>query len=733
MKKILLAAFALTGLTAGAQQVQGDFDAEWGNCIPYTYENASSDSPMNKECGEEPIGWHSANVLGMGPKKSGGNWMGTTIVVEKTTEENGYSVKLTNTPNPYRKSEIVPGYITLGTPWNTAKAKSSTTEEADGGSFGGIDFAFVPDAVAFQYKRSVADATSDQPASVIAYLWKGTYTQADVPVTIYAGDALVGFVTTDTPKKISMEDRDRNIMGITSTTTGGDVTSSNGAGRIAKLEYSISETNTEWKDCVVPFNYESTDKPEKLNIIFSAGDYFGDKANLVSGNALEIDNVRLVYYHALQDVSYNGTALTFDASNYCDLSSVDYDATKTLTYTKVGVGATVEDPVYDEQTCQLTVTVKGNDFEANAESYTTYTIQFAKPVDVTNVVGAYASELGIAMGEGSDPTFAPGVRVSLTEGTKPGTVNFELRDFDMGDGTMLGDIVLPNIRLIDKGNNTYGFGENAPVHLTLLEGKIKATATLNIETSSVEGDNLTAHVDVIWLDDDGITPIMPIYVSAIGPKIYPLTITDGEAINAQAGAYDVTLTRSFAKGWSTLCLPFDVNPAEFGVEGVKVQEFSAATGNSLDFKTVETITANVPCLIYFPEAVNAGVTFLTKTIASLDAQAVQKGEYTFKGSYEGSISMSGKYGVADVNGVQKIMRGGSSSTLKCTRAYFEYNGTDNVQGMRLNLEGGNVTGIDGITTGDTDAGMPLYDLSGRRVQNATKGGIYIRNGKKIIK
>lgn len=523
-----------------------------------------------------------------------------------------------------------------------------------------------------------------------------------------------------------MTDRDRNILGMSPTPTGGDVSSTAGAACVAKIEEYITEAKSEWTTFEASFQgdaYSTADLSNaKLNIIISANDYFGDRNGIIANNSLTIDDVELIYYHALQDVSYNGTALTFDANNYCDLSSVDYDATKTLTYTKVGVGATVENPVYNKQTCQLTITVKGNDFEANTESYTTYTIQFAKPVDVTTVVGAYSSDLYINL-FGDEPT--PGVRVSLTKGTKPNTVNFELRDFEG-----LGDIVLPNIRLIDKGNNTYGFGENAPVPLTLSEGAIEATATLNIETSSVEGNNLTANVDVMWVNT---TPNVPIYVSAIGPKIHPLTITDGETINAQAGAYDVTLTRSFAKGWSTLCLPFDVNPAEFGVEGVKVQEFSAATGNSLDFKAVETITANVPYLIYFPEAVNAGVTLLTKTITSLNAQAVQKGDYTFKGSYEGSISMSGKYGVADVNGVQKIMRGGSSSTLKCTRAYFEYNGTDNVQGMRLNLEGGNVTGIDGITTGDTDAETPLYDLSGRRVQNATKGGIYIRNGKKIIK
>lgn len=712
MRKILLAAFALTGLTAGAQQVQGDFDAEWGNCIPYTYEKSSSANPNTSTVqGVEPAGWHASNILGYKAGMFG--WMGKLTVVEKTPEQNGYSVLLKNGSS---FNQNVPAYLTLGTPWNTATSTSGAN--ADGGTFGGIDFKYRPDAISFKYKRT---GTEDKPATVVAYLWKGTYRQADVPVSV---------VISNSPKKVEMVDRDRNIMEET-TPQGGSVT--NTGSRIAKLYQSISTVTEEWTEATYAFEYDNVnDVPEKLNIIFSAGDYWSDKSALVANNSLALDDVRLVYYHALQNVSYDGTALNFDANNYCDLSSVSYDAAKALTYTKVGVGATVENPVYDEQTSRLTVTVKGNDYEANPESYTTYTIQFAepaKPVDVTKVVAAYSSALVIDMGEGGDPI--PGVRVSLTEGTEPGTVNFELRDFEMGEGMMLGDIVLPNIPLVDNGDGTYGFGENAPVSLTLLGG-INATATLNIETSRVEGDNLTAHVDVNWVDDEG-NVIAPISVSAIGPKVYPLTLTDGQTVEAAAGAYDVTLTRSFAKGWNTLCLPFDVNPAEFGVEGVKVQEFTGATGSSLEFEAVETVTANVPCLIYFPEAVTSGVTLLTKTIASLGAQSVQQGNFTFKGSYEGSISMSGKYGVADVDGVQKIMRGGSASTLKSTRAYFDYSGTGNVQGMRLSLEGEGVTGIDGITTGNAGTEAPLYDLSGRRVQNVTKGGIYIQNGKKIIK
>lgn len=709
MRKILLAAFALTGLTAGAQQVQGDFDAEWGKCIPWDSKNNT------KESGVQPQGWKGSNVYAS---------IAAVKVCEETAHETGKAVLLTNKDMAGQK---IPAYITLGTPWATAETKVVTVKEgsADGGTFGGINFKWRPDGIRFQYLRN--NSNGAERASVIAYIWKGTYTQKDVP-----GNTAVSFMGYGKATKVDMTDRDRNILGM-STTTGGEVSSTSGAACVAKIEEYITEAKSEWTTFEALFQgdeYSTADLSNaKLNIIISANDYFGDRNSIIANNSLTIDDVELIYYHALQNVSYDGTVLNFDSNNYCDLSSVSYDAAKALTYTKVGVGATVE-TVYDEQTSRLTVTVKGNDYEANPESYTTYTIQFAepaKPVDVTKVVAAYSSALVIDMGEGGDPI--PGVRVSLTEGTEPGTVNFELRDFKMGEGMMLGDIVLPNIPLVDNGDGTYGFGENAPVSLVLMGG-INATATLNIETSRVEGDNLTAHVDVIWLSEYGN---FPIYVSAIGPKVYPLTLTDGQTVEAAAGAYDVTLTRSFAKGWNTLCLPFDVNPAEFGVEGVKVQEFAGATGSSLEFEAVETVTANVPCLIYFPEAVTSGVTLLTKTIASLGAQSVQQGDFTFKGSYEGSISMSGKYGVADVDGVQKIMRGGSASTLKSTRAYFDYSGTGNVQGMRLSLEGEGVTGIDSITTGNAGTEAPLYDLSGRRVQNVTKGGIYIQNGKKIIK
>lgn len=51
--------------------------------------------------------------------------------------------------------------------------------------------------------------------------------------------------------------------------------------------------------------------------------------------------------------------------------------------------------------------------------------------------------------------------------------------------------------------------------------------------------------------------------------------------------------------------------------------------------------------------------------------------------------------------------------------------------LRFNF-GGETTAIESVLNNGVDANAPIYDLSGRRVNNAVKGGIYIQNGKKFI-
>lgn len=72
------------------------------------------------------------------------------------------------------------------------------------------------------------------------------------------------------------------------------------------------------------------------------------------------------------------------------------------------------------------------------------------------------------------------------------------------------------------------------------------------------------------------------------------------------------------------------------------------------------------------------------------------------------------------------------STLAANKAYLSL--PTSAQSIRLDFNS-TTTGIDRFITTDAkqaDANAPLYDLSGRRVAQPTKGGVYIRNGKKII-
>ena len=50
--------------------------------------------------------------------------------------------------------------------------------------------------------------------------------------------------------------------------------------------------------------------------------------------------------------------------------------------------------------------------------------------------------------------------------------------------------------------------------------------------------------------------------------------------------------------------------------------------------------------------------------------------------------------------------------------------------LRFNF--GGTTAIESVLNNGVNANAPIYDLSGRRVMNAVKGGIYIQNGKKFI-
>ena len=253
--------------------------------------------------------------------------------------------------------------MSLGTTWNTSKGMIAITNK-DGGSFGGMKFTHRPDAIQFKYKRTAAEPSV--PATVVAYMWKGEWQQADVPVTI----ALSG-----EPKKETMINRDRSILGMESA-EGGAVTKSEDALCIAQIQEKLSEITEEWKEMTIPFNYADTNAvPTPIYVIFAANDYF-DASTVKKDNTLSIDDVTFVYYHALESLTYGDKVYTPNAEGVIDLSEVDFDANTPMQFQVKGVGATVEKGTLNADTQEMTLEVHGNDFAANPESKTTYTLRF---------------------------------------------------------------------------------------------------------------------------------------------------------------------------------------------------------------------------------------------------------------------------------------------------------------------------------------------------------------------
>ena len=366
-----------TGNMADYHLANGTFDGEWVENKPWDSQNGYL--VLEGKGFTQPEGWVVSNVSGI-------NGLGATKVASAGTVADGNrSVVLTNTPNPFMASQIVPAYISLGTTWATANASAIIkVTDADGGVFGGVAFKGRPDAIALKYKRSHGTANAGERASVIAYTWRGTFTQENVP----------GNTSLSKPVTTTMVDRDRNILGL-ATATGGNVSKSDDAALIAKAEAYIEGDAAEWTDLLVPFTYnesvEAGTAPEKLNVILSANDYFADRSTIGKDNTLEVDSVRLLYYTTLRSLAVNGMPLDVtQAKDFVipvpegqalDPSALQVEAQPT------GAGARVM-PAFDPTTMTLTLRVEGGDISVCPDNFSLYTIRFAVP----DAIGTVATD-----------------------------------------------------------------------------------------------------------------------------------------------------------------------------------------------------------------------------------------------------------------------------------------------------------------------------------------------------
>lgn len=190
-----------------------------------------------------------------------------------------------------------------------------------------------------------------------------------------------------------------------------------------------------------------------------------------------------------------------------------------------------------------------------------------------------------------------------------------------------------------------------------------------------------------------------------------------------ATEFEVALNTVASKSYATAYLPFGVS----AVSGAKA--YTAA--EPANGQTVMTETANF--------AKETGVLLVSD-------EAADKAVLTI-GDVEGATNTSALKGTLlakDITGAQaKYLVFGKNKANETEVGFFEPSTTvtsipanraffADAEGSAIALNFGNVTAVNNVVAGNANANAPIFDLSGRRVVKAVKGGLYIQNGKKYI-
>lgn len=568
MNKFLLTSGLLlaTSITGFAQQLQGDLDS-WESCTVY-----KSAIQKTAVVGTQPKGWHSANIAQH--KALFGYADVTKEVVAKVSGKTGNAARLFNVyAGAGNVGAPAPSYLTLGTPWSYAKVEGiGDIVASDGGTFGGKEFSYKPDAISFDYKRILNEdgakkyVNVDEPATVVAYGWKGKFSKSQN--VGYNGSAE------------EMVDRDRYVLG--KETDG--VTKSDDAELIYQLESKIEGDQTDWKNLTIPFEYVTESTPAKINVIFSSSDYFTtDRSKIGVGNSLYIDNVKLIYYKDLIGLTYGDITLDkakieqeMQENGVIDLSSEKYESGK-LKGESNGHGATIEETSYDPATSRLTLTVKGNDWSEDNKNESVYYVQFKpEPSAVAEtyhkLVKVDVSKLG--MGEPSVVSSINDVVVKPSE-SNDGTVDFIMNNFAFG--TMpVGTINLTGALLSYADDGSINITTANEQDLSLAGGLIQAKVSLEGNVAVVNGKKeLTATVSIKWVVSEEMS--------------YPITATivDIPFDNTNLNGKTLKVTGSVAADEAMAVIPTDkdvnvVDLTETALTGeITSSAFAAKNPNTL--------------------------------------------------------------------------------------------------------------------------------------------------------
>lgn len=196
---------------------------------------------------------------------------------------------------------------------------------------------------------------------------------------------------------------------------------------------------------------------------------------------------------------------------------------------------------------------------------------------------------------------------------------------------------------------------------------------------------------------------------------------------------------------STICLPFAMDATDLSKFKVsKAYEFKTANGNTATFQEVTSTEADKPYLIEPNEAIStANEKPLEFSNKQIPASNIATGDFIGTYQYRNLPTKDGEFTnyIFGFNTQKFNYVKSSGASFKPFRAYLRSKQSTGsmAKSIEFKIWDGSVTGIEQIDTKDnTPSHAPIYTIDGRMVSptgnlQLLPQGIYIQNGKKIIK
>ena len=235
-----------------------------------------------------------------------------------------------------------------------------------------------------------------------------------------------------------------------------------------------------------------------------------------------------------------------------------------------------------------------------------------------------------------------------------------------------------------------------------------------------------------------------------------LTLTDGEEYTTPQDVKTFTYVRNFTHtNWQPLYVPFSMSSADWKPQGLEVacinnlHEYEEADGSSklvLEVRkvTTGTLLPNTPYLIRALEVGEKSITLTEVALQDPESKSIKCSSitrlYTFTGIYSEKSDFNADNDYTMTGGTLYHPEG----ALKPQRWFLTVTALDdiikeerpNIAPWKISVSvigEGEVTGIEDIRIVTSAPRQGIYDLQGRRLAEEPRSGIFIKDGKKLVK